>query len=448
MKKNAKTVSAIIIATLLSITLLMSAGEVKADFQRDWSATVGFPVPDYYSECDHTDWQYSDDCVALLGMTAQYDLNYQYAYNYITWNWNAQVGYGYQHDYYFYGNPHCLGQIMPINTQSYQTFFSVDDTNSPSYDSLGEYVKAETLSEWWAGRLTSINGISSSYFYQVSNPSHVIYVAAGPGGSHYRVMTASGDSTNSGESAIEVSPLADVSATPTQSYTIHTNPTISWVCADDWGSYYCYVSSVYIYGMSGQLYDQLGYCGNTGSYPFYDISTPYHIVINSEPYYYPVTFNAYAHNDNYGDTLVNSWTEWHVAWEEGGGRHYSHGSDVHGGGGENYYVDSAIDDPWGQGTDYFNYAMAHNWGGGSESYYYGIPMNVYTYVWGNTVDIYYNWQEYGMNGISSKTPLNDTGITNTSATLTPAYPVGFTSPASTPYIYNSTTNSYVPVRYP
>ena len=43
MKKNAKTVSAIIIATLLSITLLMSAGEVKADFQRDWSATVGFP---------------------------------------------------------------------------------------------------------------------------------------------------------------------------------------------------------------------------------------------------------------------------------------------------------------------------------------------------------------------------------------------------------------------
>ena len=36
------------------------------------------------------------------------------------------------------------------------------------------------------------------------------------------------------------------------------------------------------------------------------------------------------------------------------------------------------------GTDYFSYAMAHNWGGGSESYYYGIPMNVWTFTFGVT----------------------------------------------------------------
>jgi hypothetical protein len=465
MKKNAKAASAIIIGTILTLTLLMSAGETKAAFQRDWSGdVVGYPGPDVYCECDHTDWQHSDDCMAGLSMQANYWTNYPpYAYGWVVWDWIAQVGYGYSNAYGFSGNPYCLGQIMPVNTQTYQNYYSFYNTNAPSYDSQGQYATNAIEVFPWQSSLTSVNALSSSYFYQIGNPSHVIYVAAGPSSYYYQVMTASGpQQEHIGESSVEVDATADVAATPTQAYTRGTNPTISWVCADDYGSYYCYITTITLSwvtssGTSTVTYNQpngnFNYVGdrysisstpNTGSITFNNIQTAYHVIISSTPYYYPVTFNVNAHNDNYGDMLVNSWTEYHVAWEEVGGPHYSHGSDLNGGGGEDYFVDSAIDDPWGQGTDYFSYAMAHNWGGGSESYYYSIPLNVLTFVWGNTVDLYYNWQGYGMNGASSNIP-----GTNASAQPTlPNYPLNFVPPTSTPYVYNSTTNTYIPAGYP
>jgi hypothetical protein len=185
---------------------------------------------------------------------------------------------------------------------------------------------------------------------------------------------------------IDTSATADVAISPSQES--NGNNEISWACADDYGAYYCHVTDVYI---DGNWYSpwSLG-DDHTGSITFTDYGS-HTVDVVSAPDYYPVTFNQYAHNDYCGDMLVNSWTEYHVAWEEVGGPHYSHGSDLHGGGGEDYYVDSAINDPWGWGTDYFSYAMSHNWGGGSETYCYGIPLNVWTFTWGNTVDIYYNY---------------------------------------------------------
>jgi hypothetical protein len=189
-----------------------------------------------------------------------------------------------------------------------------------------------------------------------------------------------------GYSYISTSATADVAISPSQES--NGDNVISWVCADDYGAYYCHLTDVYI---DGNWYSPSSFGDDhTGSITFTDYGS-HTVDVVSAPDYYPVTFNQYAHNDNFGDTLVNSWTEYHVAWEEVGGPHYSHGSDLHGGGGEDYYVDSAINDPWGWGTDYFNYAMSHNWGGGSETYYYGIPLNVWTFTWGNTVDIYYNY---------------------------------------------------------
>ena len=39
----------------------------------DTTFTDGYPGPDVYSVCVHTDWGYSDDICAALGMQAQYD---------------------------------------------------------------------------------------------------------------------------------------------------------------------------------------------------------------------------------------------------------------------------------------------------------------------------------------------------------------------------------------
>lgn len=244
---------------------------------------------------------------------------------------------------------------------------------------------------------------------------------------------------------VSTSATADVAITASASYDVGTSPTISWVCADDYGAYYCYLTEVIVDGVphSPNEYGD----AHSGSITFNNIQSSHSVVVHSAPYYYPVTFNVYAHNDYFGDMLVNSWTEYRVAWEERDGPVYSHGSDLHGGGPVSQYVDYSIDDPWGWGTDYFNYAYIPNWGGGSEQWCYSIPFDVWTFTWGNTVDIWYNWQEgYGMNGMPSNKTTPDTGTTNTGATQIPAFPEGFTPLPSTPYIYNATNNTYTPVR--
>ena len=454
MNKHTKTTLAIIIGTLLSITLFISVGGAKAEFQRDWTATLGGKNAgtDMYSECDHTDFQYSDDCVADIAIIAQYDPNYPspYAYNKVQWDFLAQVGWNFQNTYNFYGNPHCLSQIMPVNTYSYQDYHSFDNTNSPSWYYSGCY-GLYTKNVWdpsagWNNfntPLTSVNGLSSSYFYQINNPSHIIYVAAGPSGSHYQVMTARGTQYTDGESSVEVNSLADVQHTPTLPYQLGSYATISWTCADDWGNYYCYVSSIDLINTGGNLIYQTQYMGPTGSWTLpFAMTNAYHAIIHSTPYTYQVNFNVYV-DGNY----VNSLTpEYKVAWEERDGPAWSHGSDVHGnpGGGEDYYIADSIDDPWGRGTDYFSYAEADNWGGGSESYYYSIPINVWTFTWGNTVNLYYTWQGYGMNGISPNMP----GTDAPTQPVTPTYPANFVPPQAAPYIYNATSNTYIPMRNP
>jgi hypothetical protein len=238
---------------------------------------------------------------------------------------------------------------------------------------------------------------------------------------------------------VSTSATADVAITPSASYDVGTSPTISWVAADDYGAYYCYLTEVIVDGVpySPNEYGDV----HSGSITFNNIQSSHSVVVHSAPYYYPVTFNVYAHNDNFGDMLVNSWTEYRVAWEERDGPVYSHGSDLHGGGPVTQYVDYSIDDPWGWGTDYFNYAYIPNWGGGSEQWCYSIPFDVWTFTWGNTVDIWYYYGYY-RGDMPSNTTTPDTGT----QIPIPPFPEGFTPPASTPYIYDSKTNTYVPVR--
>ncbi|MCW3996277.1 MAG: hypothetical protein NWE98_09070 [Candidatus Bathyarchaeota archaeon] len=311
---------------------------------------------------------------------------------------------------------------------------------------------------------------------------------------------------------VSTSATADVAITASASYPTGTSPTISWVCADDYGAYYCYLTEVIVDGVSHNPNDYGN--ANSGSITFNNIQSGHSVVVHSAPYYYPVTFNQYAHDDNFGDLLVNSWTEYRVAWEERDGPVYSHGSDLHGGGPVSTYVASSITDPCGYGSDNFNYAVAHNWGGGSESYYYSIPMDIWTYTWGNTVDVYYqhapqtysttvnvwvtydgyyyypwdtyyiyepagsNYLDFGYDfiqaynyydsswhysnpdwynlgtgttidvgywygyGMSPMTPPIESG------SATSGIPTGnFTPPAPNPYIYDSSTNTYIPIPY-
>ncbi|MCL2359890.1 hypothetical protein [Candidatus Bathycorpusculum sp.] len=177
---------------------------------------------------------------------------------------------------------------------------------------------------------------------------------------------------------VETCATADVLISPTQ--VSNGNNLITWVCGDDWGTHYCYVKEVIVDGVPHGA----GAFGNahSGSITFND-GQSHTVIVSSLPYYYPVTFNQYASNN-----LVKSWTEWRVHWVERSGPVYCTGSNLSGGGGEDYYVASTIS--WAGGSANFVSAVAYNWWAGSETYYYSIPLNVWTFVWGNTVDIWYS----------------------------------------------------------
>ena len=146
-----------------------------------------------------------------------------------------------------------------------------------------------------------------------------------------------------------------------------------------------------------------------------------------------------------GDTFVSSSTEYHVAWEERDGPVYCHGSDVHGGGPQTYHVADYISDPWGWGTSDFSYAYAHNWGGGSETYSYYNPFTAYTFVWGNTIDVWYSYYYYWFRMDGNDTALSSQTLP-TDFSISSEIPTGnFTYPAPNPYKYNATTNTYTPV---
>jgi hypothetical protein len=283
-------------------------------------------------------------------------------------------------------------------------------TSTPLFNGYWTWVGNSTVGDWWASYLE----IFGNSYNSIPNVPY-----------------------------ISTSATADVAITP--SCQNNGDTTISWQCADDYGAYYCYITSVVIDGTS---YDPTNFgTANAGSITFNDYSS-HTVQVNSAPYYYPVTFNEHA-DGYYGDQIVNSWTEYHVAWEEQDGPTYSHGSNLGTGSGFDAYCDYSVTDPWDSSTDYFNYAVNQNWGGGSQSYNYGIPLDVWTFTWGNTVDIYYQWNGgyYGaMGGIAGLNSALQTG-----STLTGLAPSGIptssaTHPPSTPYIYNATTNTYTPVR--
>jgi hypothetical protein len=336
-------------------------------------------------------------------------------YGFISGRLNAQATGGGDIQVYSYGSG-VLHVFVKNNINDEWTYVSTQDLpESPTWIDCGTY--------------------ESSFNY--------IKLQADPDLTHcFYIDSVCVEPLNPGTAYVSVSATADVATTESAYYTCGTSPIISWVCADDYGSYYCYITEVIVDGIS---HDPTDYGSeNEGSIQFSNIQSDHTVVVHSAPYYYPVTFNVYAHNDYFGDAYVTSWTEYHVAWEERDGPVYSHGSDLHGGGAVEYYIDSSIEDPWEMGYDYFDWAIAYNWGGGSESYYYSIPLDVYTFVWGNTVDIWYNWQGwYGMGDMPSNTA--GTGIPGIGATI-PTFPEGFTPPASTPYIYDSTTDTYIPVR--
>jgi len=185
---------------------------------------------------------------------------------------------------------------------------------------------------------------------------------------------------------ISTSATADVAITPTE--VSNGNNVISWVCGDDYGAYYCHLTDVYI---DGNWHSPWDFGDNhAGSITFTDYA-PHTVNVISTPDYYPVTFIVHAYNPYVGETIVNSWTEYRVAWEERDGPNYCHGSDLHGGGPVSQYVDYYIVDPWGYGYEDFSYAYIPNWGAGSEQWCYSIPFDVWTFTWGNTVHLYYQY---------------------------------------------------------
>jgi len=181
---------------------------------------------------------------------------------------------------------------------------------------------------------------------------------------------------------IQTMATGDVSISPSQDST--WDNVISWVCGDDYGVNYCYITDVYVDGI---WYDPTDF-GTiyAGSITITD-GQNHLIVVESAPHYYPVTFNQYITTSS-GNVLVNSWVDWRVHWIERDGPKYGTGSNLHGGGGVNTYVSNTV--TWSGQTAHFASAVAHNWGSGSETYHQSIPLNVATYVWGNTVDIWYN----------------------------------------------------------
>jgi hypothetical protein len=385
MKKNAKTVSAIIIATILSITVLLSAGEAKADpeIQTDWQAShYGFYGGyDAFSRCDHTNWQYPDDCATLLGIYAGYRDTLPPVYDYVSWDFRAQAGYGGDNDYVFYGDLHCSEQRKDVGDSSYHTN-NFDYQGIASYDEHGQwYIETVRDYSYQSPFVASVSGESSCTF---RNPytGHYIYLTTAP----YQALTASTSINVEGKSCVKVNHDADVSATGAGIYDLHSNINVHADCADDCGTYYCYITDVYHNTPSSTNhiyhdYDGQGYGSDMHSYdvPIYNIETAHHVIINTAPYLYDVTFNYYAYNPTYVEdyTFVYSDVQQRVAWEEVGGGEYYYGAGP------------TINDPWGDGADAFQYAIARNWGGESETTFTSLPLQPWTFVWGNTVDIFY-----------------------------------------------------------
>jgi len=288
---------------------------------------------------------------------------------------------------------------------------------------------------------SSIPGYTFDHFtyngQNLGNPSNVELLASGTITAYYDPV----------ENYVSTSATADVAITPScQSV---PGQTISWVCSDDYGNYYCYVNSVVIDGVSYPATD-FGGSNEYGSWTCPDYGS-HTIQVNSAPYYYPVTVYEWA-DGYYGNQVVNSWTQYDVAWEETGGpAGYCHGSDIYGGGPLYIYCDDGVTDPWDSSYCPFNYAYTDNWNGQSfGTYQYSNPISIMVYTWGNTENVYYQWQGYGYgmaSGTSSAAGISSTLTPPIISTPTSGSLTSYGVPVGTPYTYDSTTNTYIPVPY-
>jgi hypothetical protein len=172
----------------------------------DISWNEGYPGPDYYCQCDHTDWGYNDDCCAGISMVGVYD-DYlgqlgSYEYNQVSWCYDANLGINVNGNnmptYDFYNVPYCAFceyAIGFVNTYYPYVYNYYQNINAGSTNNYGEwtirsYVPGPDISELWAlpYDATFISGDSTCYFQNTYNSNDIVFLAAFPA---YPLLTAS-----------------------------------------------------------------------------------------------------------------------------------------------------------------------------------------------------------------------------------------------------------------
>ena len=163
---------------------------------------------------------------------------------------------------------------------------------------------------------------------------------------------------------------------------------ISWVCGDDNGTNYCYLTNIYIDNVQHDPTDYGTIYAGSISFP----DSNHTVIAQSKPYLYEVTFNTYV--DFYygaGPELVDTCSAYMVAWMERDGPVYCTGTNLFGGGPEHYGFVTLIDL-----NRYFicTSMVSYKWDGTNQTEHIHslvsyLDVDIYTYVGGTTVDIYF-----------------------------------------------------------
>jgi hypothetical protein len=203
-----KKIIAISLITLLALVLASSIVQAYTIMVHYSISPGGWPGPDNYCECDHTDYHTARDCEVGIGITGTYDTNYPPPgpchYSYGSWVFVQSVSYNYLWDqnqcWYFYPNDQtshsCTYSIKYVGT-GYYTGTSYYDTNIPHWDAYTEYgvtklsnYPSNGLAMQFSPDANALNGQSYGAFYKVSDPTQIRYMSAGPTGSYYNIVTA------------------------------------------------------------------------------------------------------------------------------------------------------------------------------------------------------------------------------------------------------------------
>lgn len=207
--KRIVTVTVVLITLLAATAILVSLVHPWTNattIREDFSDTVGYPGPDNFCMCCHTDLNTLEDCCVGMSITGDYDPNYPSGpcyYNYGSWMFTQEVSYDDQWNsqvsWWFYPSPSssnaCEYEVMYKGT-SYYAGNSFYDSSTPEY--YGSYGAVTLLCTYpsngtpmqFSPDATSLNGQSYGAFYLYSNPSDILYLSAGPTGSFYSIETA------------------------------------------------------------------------------------------------------------------------------------------------------------------------------------------------------------------------------------------------------------------